>query len=113
MNLQSVCDSQQYAGVPRENLFAMPMMLRPGHVVSLRSRRPMQLKVLAPGGIAWVTRTTRGVAADDLVLAAGQSLDVGAGEHLVMEAATGQPVRYQWEHGPAYAMKRTADCPPR
>ncbi|QIL81713.1 DUF2917 domain-containing protein [Diaphorobacter sp. HDW4A] len=83
--------------VERVDFFRMNT-LRVGNAVSLRSREPMRLRLLACSGQAWVTQTVSDNAqAEDLFLFAGQLLDVAPGQHLVLEPAGEQAVRYQWE----------------
>ncbi|QNP49914.1 DUF2917 domain-containing protein [Diaphorobacter aerolatus] len=74
--------------------------LRAGQAVSLRGRRPMQLRLLDGSGSAWVTRTGSSSTAfppEDLILVAGQTLHLGPREHWVMEPAAAHAVRYQWK----------------
>lgn len=95
-----VPDSQQSSSVAPLRFFDLHT-LRAGNAVSLRSRRPMRLQLLACSGSAWITlgdapRREAAPADQDLVLAAGQVLEVRAGRHVVLEPLAGQAVRYRW-----------------
>ncbi|MDR2333523.1 MAG: DUF2917 domain-containing protein [Burkholderiaceae bacterium] len=96
-----VPDSQQSTGITARHGFFDLNTLRAGHAVSLKSRKSMQLRLLSCSGNAWVTCAPAGgggdaAGAQDLILAAGESLTVRPGQHLVMEPFAEQSVRYQW-----------------
>lgn len=92
--------SQQSTKAAQCSFFEMNT-LRASNAVSLRAHRPMQLRILADSGEAWVTLPDGpyGTLEDsgDVLLAAGQILDVLPGKHVVMEPVTGLAVRYQWK----------------
>ncbi|MPM42585.1 hypothetical protein SDC9_89251 [bioreactor metagenome] len=109
MTTLHVPNSQQCVPVRVESFFQM-YTLRAGNAISWRSRKPMVLRLLACSGQAWITlaRKPRGAEseAEDLFLVAGQQLQVAPGEHLVMEAAAAQAVRYQWAGADELSCKR-------
>ena len=102
MTATHVLDSQQSSSLQpsrsaeRVSFFLMNT-LRVGNAVSLHSREAMRLSLLASSGNAWITQTSGAAQAEDLFLGAGQTLDVAPSQHVVLEPAAQQAVRYQWE----------------
>lgn len=97
-----VPDSQQCRSGSPISFFDHMHTLRAGHAVSLQCRsKRMELRLLDSSGPAWITQsppdTRHGQEeSEDTILAAGQTLQIERGSHLVMEPVSGQAVRYQW-----------------
>ena len=91
----------------------------PGRALSLMPRVPSQLQLVR--GQAWVTwvvgpanHSPEGPARErDVFLKAGQTLDIPAGAHLVMESLDRQAsLDFDWRVLPEPVRERQADSPP-
>lgn len=66
----------------------------PGRAFTLTAKRPMSLRVA--DGQAWVTLGNGELTDGDLVLGAGQTLQLAAGQQVVMESLSARPVQVRW-----------------
>ncbi|WCM94066.1 DUF2917 domain-containing protein [Acidovorax sp. NCPPB 2350] len=86
-------------------------LLGTGQAHSLRPRVPMALRIAS--GRAWVTlddgpNGAADPAAGDIVLQAGQTLWVAAGQHAVIESLGREPVQYRFS--PSRSVKHEAQA---
>ena len=70
-----------------------------GAAVSLSPSAPLTLRIAE--GQAWVTLGQGLVDGGDVVLCAGQSLPLAAGQKVVIEALGGRRLQYRWTRGDA------------
>jgi hypothetical protein len=101
----AVCTTESLASLPSSTrtASAVPPAVRrgawqiaPGEAMSLKARSASVLRVKQ--GRVWVTPdATSASASEDLVLAPGESLNVAAGQRIVMEAWDGYGATYSWD----------------
>jgi hypothetical protein len=101
----AVCTTDSLASLPSSTrtASAVPPAVRrgawqiaPGEAMSLKARSASVLRVKQ--GRVWVTPdATSANASEDLVLAPGESLNVAAGQRIVMEAWDGYGATYSWD----------------
>lgn len=88
--------------------------LLPGHAVSLSPRTPMALRVVE--GHAWVTLDAgpygTGAEAGDVFLHPGQTLQIAAGQHAVVEPLNTQRLQYRFAVAATAAAASVADESP-
>ena len=101
----AVCTNESLATLApaTRNATAVPPAVRrgawqiaPGEAMSLKARSSSVLRVKQ--GRVWITPdATSAMASEDLVLAPGESLNVAAGQRIVMEAWDGYGATYSWD----------------
>ena len=101
----AVCTNQSLASLSpaARTASAVPPAVRrgawqiaPGEAMSLKARSSSVLRVKQ--GRVWITPdATAGNPSEDLVLAPGESLNVAAGQRIVMEAWDGYGATYSWD----------------